>query len=284
MRWLTRLKTTRSTQPWLIIFTDMTTLMLTFFVILAAISVVNEKNRQQAVASVRGAFGLEDREVWLNEAQYGSLGTNTAQPHGPRAPSGLSPEEPRLFADNPNIFIRYTETEAIVSMPEDLLFKAGGAEISEEGREALDRLAPYLQRLDYPALVAGYSAAGTGEGAWPRQDDSGGMMDFSWGLSLERSMAVYRHFSARGANQDMLRLEAYGRHRPRSDNSTPEGRRKNRRIELIIDRRTPSLRGIMGGLRPQPEHGQEYHFRDFRFNLDLPGISGRDAQNAPEPR
>ncbi|MCL1888983.1 MAG: OmpA family protein [Desulfovibrionaceae bacterium] len=258
--------------PWLIIFTDIVTLMLTFFIIMAAVSVVDYQDMQRAAASVRGAFGLSSQELWQNEQEAGSAGRLYTRPHGAHTPDGGVPNESRLFADNPHVAARYTETEITISMPAHMLFEGGESELGEAGRHTLDRISPFLRELTHPVLVAGYSAQGFGEG-WNVFSLDGRTVDFSWAISLNRALAVYRHLSARGANPAMLRVEGYGRYRPDFDNLTPEGRRKNRRVDLVIDRRNPNLRGLLGNLRLPPEQGQEYHFRDFQFNLDLPGGS-----------
>jgi chemotaxis protein MotB len=186
---------------------------------------------------------------------------------GKISPTG---NERLLFDDNPDIHVRYAESEIIIDLPENLLFAEGSVEILPEGRRALDRLLPYLHSMLHPARIRGYSAAGLGEGLRPHVYNER-VVDPSWGISLERALAVYKYLGARGVNADLLLLEAYGSHRPRFSNNTPEGRFKNRRIEMILDKRNPALLNRMDALNPEPERGQEYYFRDFRFNLDLPG-------------
>ena len=53
-------------------------------------------------------------------------------------------------------------------------------------------------------------------------------------LSHDRSQAVKNYLVAHGANADKIIVEYYGETRPIADNSTPEGRQKNRRVEMTI--------------------------------------------------
>ncbi|MDR2050598.1 MAG: OmpA family protein [Deltaproteobacteria bacterium] len=263
-------------QPWLIIFSDMMTLMLTFFIILASMSVVNDKNSIQAVESVRTVFGRAARELAHNPlvgggAERAESGTEHSRQSRPgRGDTALTGNSRLLFDDNPDIHVRYAEDEIVIAIPENLLFTEGSVEILPEGRQSLNRLLPYFHAMLHPASIRGYSATGLGEGL-RSQINNERVVDPSWSLSLERALSVYKYFGAMGVNTSLLLLEAYGSHRPRFSNDTPEGRFKNRRIELILDKRNPGLLNRMDALSPEPARGQEYYFRDFRFDLDLPG-------------
>lgn len=58
--------------------------------------------------------------------------------------------------------------------------------------------------------------------------------DWCMKLSTARAKAVYDYLIAHGANRLNLKYKGYGSARPRWDNSTPEGLRKNRRVEFTI--------------------------------------------------
>lgn len=263
--------------PWLIIFTDMMTLLLTFFIILVSMSAVDEQSRARAVESVRGVFGIDHRRFNFNELDDASGRSSGAQSSRPED----RPNEARqpLFADNQNIRLRHSEDAVTLEVAGDMLFEPGGATISEAGRIALNRLVPILLNMRYPAVIAGHGAPAYSEGAGTSLSAER-LADNSWALSLDRSLAVYRHFLGHGVDKKLLLMESFGAYHPEYDNNNAEGRRKNRRVDITLDKRNPGLayltRKSNGG------GGGDYIFRDFHFDLDLvpppDGAAGEGAR------
>jgi OmpA family len=70
------------------------------------------------------------------------------------------------------------------------------------------------------------SAASRTQSGWPAHDEK---------LSLSRARAVHDILAARGVNPRQMLVEGAGAAQPFADNSTPEGRARNRRFELYID-------------------------------------------------
>jgi outer membrane protein OmpA-like peptidoglycan-associated protein len=78
--------------------------------------------------------------------------------------------------------------------------------------------------VNYPALklrVEGYT-------------DSRGTEEFNQKLSEERANIVRSYLVAQGVKTDSIDAVGLGPSTPVADNSTPDGRRKNRRVEIIV--------------------------------------------------
>ncbi|HEX2901086.1 MAG TPA: OmpA family protein, partial [Bacteroidia bacterium] len=58
--------------------------------------------------------------------------------------------------------------------------------------------------------------------------------DFCMKLSTARAKAVYDYLAQKGVNRANIRYKGYGSTKPRWSNDTPEGLRKNRRVEFTI--------------------------------------------------
>jgi outer membrane protein OmpA-like peptidoglycan-associated protein len=67
--------------------------------------------------------------------------------------------------------------------------------------------------------------------------DETGTEELNQRLGQERANSVLRWLVARGVARDRLVAKGYGSERPLDDNSTDEGRRKNRRVEFRVIRR-----------------------------------------------
>ena len=67
--------------------------------------------------------------------------------------------------------------------------------------------------------------------------DSQGAEDFNLELSKKRALSTVRYLMLRGVPAEQLTARAFGEAKPVADNSTPEGRKANRRVEFhVIDR------------------------------------------------
>lgn len=62
--------------------------------------------------------------------------------------------------------------------------------------------------------------------------DNQGNAESNLELSKQRAVSVAKFLVERGVTSDRLQPQAYGESRPRASNSTPEGRRANRRVEF----------------------------------------------------
>jgi chemotaxis protein MotB len=112
-----------------------------------------------------------------------------------------------------------------VEMADNLLYKSGSAALSKDGKEALQHLAEVLN--GYPNLAV-IVLGNTDSVLFKKGSDN-------WSLSTERANGVVRVL--RDANVDPARLTSAGkgRYNPVADNSTAEGRAKNRRTDIILN-------------------------------------------------
>ena len=56
------------------------------------------------------------------------------------------------------------------------------------------------------------------------------------GLSKRRAMAVYTYLVKKGVDKSRLTTKWYGESRPVADNKTKEGRARNRRTDIVINK------------------------------------------------
>ncbi len=72
--------------------------------------------------------------------------------------------------------------------------------------------------------------------------DSIGSDAYNDRLSLRRAEAVKAYLVSKGIPADKVRTEGRGKREPVADNATPEGRAKNRRVEVTIIEARPAAR------------------------------------------
>jgi outer membrane protein OmpA-like peptidoglycan-associated protein len=110
----------------------------------------------------------------------------------------------------------------MLSLPDGVTFDTGSYMLHPQFRPTLDKIAQSLK--DYPnSLIDVYG-----------HTDSTGSAQLNQTLSENRARTVGDYLSMQGVSQARIRTQGYGASMPVADNATPEGRAKNRRVEIKI--------------------------------------------------
>ena len=128
-----------------------------------------------------------------------------------------------------------------VSLSEKLLFPSGSAVVNQEGKDALQKVAEALnENKDINVNIEGHT------------DSIPIKIKFedNWALSVARSTAIVRLLTTT-YSLDPVRITASGRsqYEPVADNTTPEGRAKNRRTEIILAPKLDELMQLIEGAK-----------------------------------
>jgi OOP family OmpA-OmpF porin len=103
---------------------------------------------------------------------------------------------------------------------EGVRFEAGTAQLAPESRDFLDSLAVILKRFPEDVFEIGAHTDSTGDAVENRA------------VSQRRAEAVRAFLIGRGLRPEQILARGYGEEVPVADNTTAEGRERNRRIEL----------------------------------------------------
>lgn len=255
---------------WLVTFADMMTLMLTFFVLLVSMAVIDERRKLVVIGSIMGAFGPMERS-WDYRSVRDQKRTVEPGPMDLEDTDDLEPMKEAPWEDvQEDLNFQSNRFVDIISINDRLLFAPGEHALQPKGVEVLDRLLPFLLNVDYPLLLAGHTASmreEEGEDYKVVTDREG--LDPSWELSFLRVMAVYRHYVELGMDPEKLRVEAFGRFRTRYPENTAEGRARNRRVDIVLDRRNERwIESVARTVERRREGDSRFRFRDFFFKLD----------------
>lgn len=197
------------TSFWLITYSDMVTLLLSFFLLMYSFSVMTEERQQQLVDELRTVSSNVVREK-------------------PRADLEKAAREIAAQFQKDQAFVENTETEVTIGLSSEVTFASGDDALSDRGRDALGKAAVILAKLPNTIRIEGHTDSIPMHGA---------RFSSNWHLSAARAQTVVRLLIGSGVDARRMQVVGYGDVRPRAPNETPEGRAKNRRIEIKILRK-----------------------------------------------
>jgi outer membrane protein OmpA-like peptidoglycan-associated protein len=133
----------------------------------------------------------------------------------------IPPLSPNSYYKNPfTVNLEFDPPKTFVL--DDVEFDFGKATLRPESYSTLDDLVDYLKRKPNERIEIG------------GHTDNIGSDEKNLVLSLERAKSIVSYLIAKGINNDRLVAKGYGAEEPIEDNSTEEGRQKNRRTEVKI--------------------------------------------------
>ena len=227
---------------WMVTYSDMVTLLLTFFVMLLAMAHFEDVGRVQAVLqSIRTALGTggynfrvigaEDEPA---EQKRDFVPADRLQPIMTNLRSILS----QHVSDN-LVKMTQTQSEIRIKLDDRVLFKSGQAKLHPAAYSLVNDLAGLLKKhKSVTAYIEGHTD-GTGD---PKSN---------WELSAGRAITLVTEFEKRGP-VDGARLEAraFGSHRP-SDGNT-QNSPWNRRVEIVLQSNEREAYGLIDDVRALP--------------------------------
>lgn len=218
---------------WLVSYADFMTLLFAFFVVMYAISAVNEGKYKVLSDSLGSAFGL------ASELDKNAKKSKPGNSLNKAKVSEVVHQESSQMTDIANDILRslaplvkegkvkVTQTARGVSVEinASLLFAQGDANLTEESKKALQAIAAVLKNQRNDMEVDGYT---------DNVPISNQLFPSNWELSAVRASSVAREFAASGIAENRMMVVGYGSNRPISPNDSDQGRARNRRVEVVI--------------------------------------------------
>jgi chemotaxis protein MotB len=218
---------------WMVTFADMVTLLLAFFVLLLSMSSMDRSVLRDVVSHFVGDMGLAPKKgagriptrftlVQMAIENPADVLENPQRIKDLLFPDEVLPAGMSKSTLNENLQILVRPEGLALVLSDGLLFESGGSELGEDSRKLLAEFGRFLATTSMPVNVAGYT------------DNVQGTTKDNYSLSAERAMAVLAFFLQTGFDPGRFSVSAYGEAFPLGDNGTPEGRAKNRRVEILL--------------------------------------------------
>lgn len=257
-----RAEVAHNQERWLISYADFITLLFGFFVVMYSVSSVNEGKYKVLSETLSGVFNAPQRAIQPipvgNQTGVSSPADEDAVIPPPVAPQpapelsttvreqGQRSEALRSMAnkfalefdsliDQDVVNLQVSDQWIELSMRDSLLFGSGQAEPHYDAFPVMDRIAGIISGTDNAIRVEGFT---------DNRPIRTGRFPSNWELSAARSSAVVRMLAAEGVAPSRMAAIGYGAYQPVARNDTEEGRRRNRRVVLLISR-DAAIRGAV---------------------------------------
>jgi chemotaxis protein MotB len=245
-------------ERWLVSYADMITLLMAMFLVLWSMASINTSKFESLAASLREAFSgkiLPGGEAVMQPGNQSEAEQASPEPPIPTIQPITSPEStdqgdgqrsdaPQKEREDLEKLKRqidqWTEEHGLSTqvqttiarrglvvtvLTDRVLFDSGSAELKPAAASLLDALARLLKtQVRNPIQVEGNTDNVPVSGRFPS----------NWELSTARSTAVVRALIRRKVGPDRLTAAGYADRHPIASNATEGGRRRNRRVELVV--------------------------------------------------
>jgi len=224
---------------WMTTYSDMVTLLLTFFVLLFAMSVIDIERFQKIIISIQASFfgytGIMENPTELDTPENGAAASNGTQVleqsflEKIRQAEEIKEREEAFLVEaglKGAVEIKLEERGVVMEMPEYIFFERSSAELKQEAKQVLEKLAVFFKEIDNQVIIEGHTC---------NLPINTYQYPSNWELSVARSIRVTRYLVENlGLKPERFIATGYGEYQPLATNDTPEGRAKNRRVTIVI--------------------------------------------------
>jgi len=218
---------------WMVTYGDMMSLLLCFFVMLVSMSSMEVEKFKAAAASLKGALSVlpyQDKVMPSPQIQTFSRGGKTP---GKKRTQAVAQLKKMIKEKELNGIVKVTETSQgiHITIGDIALFDSGKDVLKSEIHPVLDGIVEIVATgtADENIRVEGHTDN------MPIHNEQ---FNDNWELSIARAVSVIRYIhSKQSLDPRRLRPVGCGEYQPVDTNSTPEGRSRNRRVEIFIDQK-----------------------------------------------
>jgi chemotaxis protein MotB len=236
-------------ERWLVSYADFITLLFAFFVVMFASSQTDKSKAKQISEAVEKALndghsvGVPPAIAKVLGGTVDDKGQGNAQMHGPGGAQKAAKEEPQDVMElsvslktlsgeleqeikEGKVEVSMTPRGIVVSLKQAAFFPSGTDVVEPATLHTLEKVAGALTAVSNPVRIEGHTDSVPIHTARFRSN---------WDLSAARSIAIMEEMSSRfGISPQRLAIAGYADTVPVAENDTPEGRARNRRVDLVI--------------------------------------------------
>ncbi len=220
-------KCPKGAPKWMTTFSDLVTLLLTFFVLLLSMANFDKVKIYQFLGVMAGGVGILEFQTPINLAEINTvtrIATKEAVEDSVKRVQEVLEDTVRSQNLEKMISIIKTDKGISIRIMDAVFFTTNSARLLESAKPILDKIIMIVEETPYSLNIEGHT------------DDTPVGRDsfFNWELASDRAVSVVRYFSEEGFDPRRLSSSGYGEYHPLVPNITSENRARNRRVEINL--------------------------------------------------
>jgi chemotaxis protein MotB len=175
---------------------------------------------------LRETLGITQEELSASKAEIAMLSKIEAETKRRNEIYAQFVDRLQSMIDGGQLTVSIDAGRIVINLPDNVLFNSASASLNSEGREALSQIGGVLKNFSDRRFQV--------EGHTDNVPIKSARFPSNWELSTARALAVVHLLTDMGVTPENLSAAGFGEFRPRADNETDEGRKLNRRIEIVM--------------------------------------------------
>lgn len=227
---------------WVVTFGDLMSLLLCFFVLLLSFSEMDAQKYKELAGSMAKAFGVQKtkktfkkpmgQKIIAREFETVRISKREKEEFGKEVKKAVA--DAKLGHLKDLIQVEITEGAVVISMMGETTFASGKANIRHQMLPLLKKIAAALQSTKGPIIISGHT---------DNVPISSGPFASNLALSAARATKVAQKLLSYGhIDPRRLSVAGFGEYQPVESNNSPQGREKNRRVEIVLKGMDPPLK------------------------------------------
>lgn len=246
---------------WLVTFSDLMTLLLTFFVLLLSMSIIDEEKKLIALGSIRNTFGfveghnVQEREESANIQQEGLYKKEDIKDlQFEEATQAVRSNEELTFMRNRDVYSVHIDPK--------ILFQRGSSVLLEDAKRYLRSVLPVIMATKHPIKILGNATTLFDEFG----EKSGKTTIDLWRLSLYRAMAVYTMLHEEGIPYEKMLFEGIADNNPLlRDKNSAQALARSRSVNIVLHKEDENL--LKNAVQKEGKNGSTILFHGFEFSV-----------------
>lgn len=190
-------------------------------------SVRNSLGKTQAeMDEMRKSLGSTQEKLSASQAEIATLRKIEAETKRRNEIYAQFINRLKSMIDGGQLTVSIDAGRIVINLPDNVLFNSGSANLNTEGQVALKKIGEVLTQFSDRRFQV--------EGHTDNVPIKSARFPSNWELSTARALAVVHLLTEMGVTPENVSAAGFGEFRPRADNETEEGKKLNRRIEIVM--------------------------------------------------
>ncbi len=210
----------------LVIYADLVTLILVFFILLYALSARENHAYKEEISRMHDL--VQEKVPEPPAASFVIEELTGLRPRHARVKKALS-RFMREETPNEKISLRSYQGKMILDISGESVFASGSADLNPQARPLFEKLAVIFKQFpDYTVNIKGHT---------DNVPIATSQFPSNWELSAIRATTVLKYFIEQGMEPWMLTATGYGESMPKVPNISDANRAENRRVEFVLEKK-----------------------------------------------